>query len=110
VKSVVRRISRLGRFACPRTTDCRLTIGCRLQATLDQRTCIQILREAGHLNPASATCLLDSTQISELNATDLEKHLPGHGYSAGLRYTPILCLSSPCKGDVSRWRPNGGWL
>jgi len=53
---------------------------------LDGRTCVQILREAGHSDPASATCLLDFTQIPNgLNAEELEKHLRKHGVSSGSR-------------------------
>jgi hypothetical protein len=47
---------------------------------LDGRTCIQILRDAGHIDPASATCLLDFTHIPRgLDAAELEKHLREHG-------------------------------
>jgi hypothetical protein len=53
---------------------------------LDGRTCIQIHREAGHINPASAICLLDFTQIPNgLNAEELEKNLREHGVSSGSR-------------------------
>ena len=41
---------------------------------LDGRTCIQIPRDAGYINPASAFCLLDFTDIPDgLNAVELEK-------------------------------------
>lgn len=57
------------RIASPRTTDCRLTIRCRSQApydaghklSLDHDTCVRIVRDAGHIDPASAICLADST-------------------------------------------------
>ena len=45
---------------------------------------IQILREAGHIDPASAMCLADVTQIPDgLNAAELEKYLREHGTSPG---------------------------
>src|SRR5215469_15158607 len=38
----------------------------------DARTCIQILRDAGHIDPASAICLLDFTHIpGRLSAAEL---------------------------------------
>jgi ParB-like nuclease domain len=48
---------------------------------LDHNTCIQILRDAGHIDPASASCLLD---FGHLNAAELEMYLREHGVSSVL--------------------------
>ena len=88
MRTVKRRISRLeDRFAPATRQQIVVSLydaGHKL--ALDGRTCIQILREAGHSDPASATCLLDFTQIPNgLNAEELEKHLRKHGVSSGSR-------------------------
>jgi hypothetical protein len=82
VKSVERRISRLeDRLATASRQEIVVSLydaGHRL--ALDHDTRIRILREAGHIDPASVTCLLDSTHIPDgLNAADLEKYLREHG-------------------------------
>jgi len=42
---------------------------------LDNDRCIQILRDAGHVDPASAICTLDFSTPHGLNGAKLEKHL-----------------------------------
>lgn len=48
--------------------------------TLDYDTCNRILRDAGHIDRASAICLADFTHIPDgLDARALEKYLREHG-------------------------------
>ena len=63
---------------------------------LDSSTCVQILREAGHLDTRSFGCCRDLENIPDgLNAAELEKHFgstvqaPGMG-EFFLRLTPTL--------------------
>lgn len=82
MRTVRRRISRLEDRLAPATREqivvSLFDAGHKL--ALDHNTCTRILRDAGHINPASAICLLDSTQISDgLDAAELEKYLRERG-------------------------------
>ena len=84
MRTVKRRISRLeDRFAPATGQQIVVSLydaGHKL--ALDGRTCIQILRDAGHIDPVSASCVVDFTHIPDgLNAEELEKHLREHGVS-----------------------------
>jgi hypothetical protein len=81
MKSVARRISRLeDRFAPVARQQIVVSLyDAGQNLALDHDTCTRILRDPGHIDPGSATCLLDFTQIPDgLNATELEKHLQEH--------------------------------
>ena len=82
MRTVKRRISRLeDRFAPAARQQIVVSLydsGHKL--ALDPDTCTRILREAGQINPASATCFLDFTHIpGGLDAAELEKYLREHG-------------------------------
>jgi hypothetical protein len=82
MKSVVRRLSRLEDCFAPATgrqiVVSLYDVGCKL--ALDYHTCVQILHDAGHIDPESAICLADFTHISDgLNAAALEKCLRERG-------------------------------
>jgi len=78
MKSAKRRLKRLeDRFAPAAGQQIVVSLydaGHKL--ALDGRTCIQILRDTGHIDPASAICLVDFTHIPDgLNVVELEKYL-----------------------------------
>ena len=84
MKSLDRRLNRLEDSLAPvaRQQNVVSLYDAGHKFALDGRTCIQILREAGHIDPASAICLADFTHISDgLNAEELEKYLREHGAS-----------------------------
>jgi len=55
---------------------------------LDNDRCIQILRDAGHVDPASAICTLDFSTPHGLNGAKLEKHLQEHEHPRQARVNP----------------------
>ena len=88
MRTVKRRIGRLeDRFAPAQGQQIVVSLyDAGQKLALDHATCTRIVRESGHINPASAICLLDFTQIpGGLNAEELEKHLREHGVSSGSR-------------------------
>ena len=88
MKSVVRRVSRLEDRLSPvaRQQIVVSLYDAGQTLALGPDTCTRILREAGHIDPASAICLLDFGHIPHgLNTAELEKHLREHGVTSGSR-------------------------
>jgi hypothetical protein len=56
----------------------------RQSLALDSGRCVQILREAGHLDTTSWSCVVDLGYIPDgLNAAELERYLREHGVGRG---------------------------
>lgn len=72
---------KLDRLGC----DTRLVLTDAAQKlALDSRTCVQILREAGHLYTTSLSCVVDLGYIPNgLDAAELERYLREYGTRPG---------------------------
>jgi hypothetical protein len=61
-------------------TPARQTTDARQKLALDSDRCVQILREAGHLDTTTLSCVVDLGNIPDgLNAAELERYLREYG-------------------------------
>jgi hypothetical protein len=86
MKSVERRLDRLEHRFAPQSRKQFLIIltDARQSLALDTSRCVQILREAGHLDTRGFACCVDLGNIPDgLNAAELEQYLREHGVGRG---------------------------
>jgi hypothetical protein len=82
MKSVERRLDRLEDRLAPRGRKQFLIVlaDASQKLALDSGRCVQILREAGHLDTRSFSCVVDLGNIPDgLNAAELESYLREYG-------------------------------
>jgi hypothetical protein len=83
MKTVERRLDRLENRLAPQQGRKQFLIvltDARQKLALDTDRCVQILREAGHLDTTSLSCVVDLGYIPDgLNAAELERYLREHG-------------------------------
>ena len=88
MKRVARRLDRLeDRLAPPGRKQFLIVVtDAAERLALDSDRCVQILRDAGHLDTKSLSCLADLGYIPDgLNAAELERYLREHGAIPGRR-------------------------
>jgi hypothetical protein len=83
MKAVEQRIHRLEERFTPRALQQMVLVvhnaGSKL--TLDNSVCLQILRDAGHLDEERATSCVDFGKVPDgLNAAELKQHLLENGH------------------------------
>jgi NH3-dependent NAD+ synthetase len=77
MKAIDRRLDRLEDRLTPQGKKQFLIV---VTDAVDSSTCVQILREAGHLDTTSLSCVVDLEYIpAALNAAELEQYLREHG-------------------------------
>jgi hypothetical protein len=82
MKAIDRRLDRLEDRLTPQGRKQFLIVvtDAAQKLALDSSTCVQILREAGHLDTTSLSCVVDLGYIPDgLNAAELEQYLREHG-------------------------------
>jgi hypothetical protein len=82
MKAVARRPDRLEDRLVPQGRKQFLIVvtDARQSLALDSSTCVQILREAGHLDRTGRSCVVDLAYIPNgLDAAELERYLREHG-------------------------------
>jgi hypothetical protein len=83
MKTLERRLDRLENRLAPQQGRKQFLIiltDARQKLALDSGRCVQILREAGHLDATRLSCVVDLGNIPDgLNAAELEQHLREHG-------------------------------
>jgi hypothetical protein len=82
MKTVERRLDRLEDRLTPQGRKQFLIVvtDAAQKLALDSGRCVQILRDAGHLDTTSLSCVVDLGCIPDgLNAAELERYLQEHG-------------------------------
>ena len=82
MKTVERRLDRLEDRLAPQGRKPFLIVvtDAAQRLALDSSSCVQILREGGHLDTTSLSCVVDLGYIPDgLDTAELEKHLREHG-------------------------------
>ena len=82
MKAVERRLDRLeGRLAPQGRKQFLIVVtDAEQKLALDSDRCVQILREAGHLDTKSVSCCVDLGNVPDgLNAAELERYLREYG-------------------------------
>jgi hypothetical protein len=82
MKTVERRLDRLEDRLAPQGRNQLLIVvtDAAQKLALDSDRCVQILREAGHLDTTSVSCVVDLGYIPNgLDAAELEQYLREHG-------------------------------
>jgi hypothetical protein len=82
MKTVDRRLDRLEDRLAPQGKKQFLIVltDARQKLALDSGTCVQILREAGHLDTTTLSCVVDLGNIPDgLNAAERERYLREYG-------------------------------
>jgi hypothetical protein len=86
MKTVERRLDQLKDRLAPQGKKPFLIVvtDAAQKLALDSGTCVQILREAGHLDTTSLSCVVDLGYIPKgLDAAELEQYLREHGVDRG---------------------------
>jgi hypothetical protein len=85
MKAIERRLDRLEDRLTPQGRKQFLIVVTDAQKlALDSGRCVQILREAGHLDTTSLSCVVDLGYIPKgLDAAELEQYLREHGVDRG---------------------------
>jgi hypothetical protein len=82
MKAIERRLNRLEDRLAPQGKKPLLIVvnDAAQKLALDSSTCVQILREAGHLDTTVLSCVVDLGYIPNgLDAAELEQYLREHG-------------------------------
>jgi hypothetical protein len=82
MKAIERRLNRLEDRLAPQGKKPLLIVvtDAAQKLALDSSICVQILRDAGHLDTTSLSCVVDLGYIPDgLNSAELERYLREHG-------------------------------